>query len=164
MNELPLFSSKAFLRLLMVVINWIFLFLLFPNVFIEAAPAAQTRDQRASCISPSGDDNNPGTSPVHPWRSITKINQAQFNPGDAILFERNGIWNEILIIASPGTQDSPVIFGAHGSGEKPAIDGRGSLGHCIASDNQAGYIVIDGLRLIHCGDPNTPALGPDFDE
>ena len=43
-------------------------------------------------ISPNGNDSNNGTNPANAWRTIEKINQVFFSPGDQILFEGNGTW------------------------------------------------------------------------
>lgn len=130
----------------------------------ENASALEYQSATTYYVSPSGDDNNPGTSQSEAWKTIAKVNSMSFIPGDSILFERGGVWNETLVISSSGFEENPIVFGTYGSGEKPTIDGSGFLSRCIASDNQSDYIVIDSLYLMRCGDPDTPAQSPDFDE
>ncbi len=47
-----------------------------------------------------GSDSNNGTSPITAWKSINKLNQQKFVPGDAILFRRGQIWREQLNLQS----------------------------------------------------------------
>ena len=41
-------------------------------------------------VSPSGNDNNPGTSATAPWQSINRVNQATFQAGDQLAGRRDG--------------------------------------------------------------------------
>ena len=70
-----------------------------------------------------GDDANSGTSLSTPWKSVSKVNNGIFLPGDSILFKRNEIWREQLIIPSSGEQDNPIVYGAYGEGNKPLFLG-----------------------------------------
>ena len=56
----------------------------------------------------NGNDNKTGTSPITAWRSISKINNSSFLPGDSILFLRNEIWREQLIVSSSGEEGNPI--------------------------------------------------------
>ena len=71
--------------------------------------------------SVQGNDANNGLSATAPWKTIAKINSRSFNPGDAILFKRGGVWKEQLIVPSSGNASNPITFGAYGSGAKPII-------------------------------------------
>jgi hypothetical protein len=130
----------------------------------DRASALETDAGNIYYVSHYGNDSHSGTSPDEAWRSISKVNSITFDPGDQILFERNGVWNEKLIISSSGTLANPIVFSAYGNGEKPTIDGNNTLSQCVASDNQADNIVIDGLRFINCGDPGYAPSGPEFEE
>ncbi len=88
-------------------------------------------------ISPSGDDANDGTSPETAWKNVDAINlhNGQIQPGDAVLFERGGIYRSVAsLLAEPipeGVQSTSaqqiiyaqpgVTYGAYGEGAKPAI-------------------------------------------
>jgi hypothetical protein len=87
-----------------------------------------------------------------------------FEPGDQVLFECYGVWNEKFIISSLGTEESPIVIGVYCNGEKPTIHGNTTLDQYVASDNQADYIVIDRLRFTNCGDPRFTPSGPEFEE
>jgi len=87
-----------------------------------------------------GNDGNNGTSPSSAWKTISKVNSYDFNPGDSILFKRGEVWRERLIVSSSGNSNNPIIFGAYGTGNKPLI--LGSVERNDASDwvNEGGNI------------------------
>lgn len=72
-------------------------------------------------ISSNGNDDNDGTSPATAWKTTDALlmNNYLLEPGDAVLFERGGIYRRNSpIIAMEG-----VTYGAYGEGDKPAIYG-----------------------------------------
>lgn len=68
-------------------------------------------------VSNSGDDSNDGKSPETAWATLAKVNSANLKKGDAVLFERGGIWRGSLI-AKDG-----VTYSAWGQGDKPKLFG-----------------------------------------
>ncbi len=80
--------------------------------------------------SMSGDDSFDGLSAQSPWRSLSKVNAAELRPGDAVLFQRGGLWRGTLVPHS-GREGAPVTYGAYGEGVRPLLLGsvsRGKLG------------------------------------
>ena len=77
--------------------------------------------------STDGNDNSGGLSSTAAWKTISKVNQSQFQPGDFILFKRGKIWREQLIVKSSGSPGSPITFGAYGVGNGPIISGADIL-------------------------------------
>ncbi len=63
----------------------------------------------------NGNDKNLGTSPENPLRSIGAISRLRLRPGDAVLFERGGIYRGTF------TASQGVSYGAYGEGPKPLI-------------------------------------------
>ena len=107
-----------------------------------------------------GNDGNNGTSPSSAWKTISKVSNYHFNPGDSILFKRGEVWRERLVITNSGAPNNPINYGAYGNGAKPML--LGSVERNAESDwvNEGGNIwstVIpkDGNELL----PN-----PSFDE
>ena len=94
-------------------------------------------------ISWRGNDDNDGTSPNSPWRSLSKLNenQEQFQEGDAVLFERNGIYRGNINVVSG------VSYGAYGTGSKPCL--YGSLKNYAARNlwKQTGVPNVWGIEL-----------------
>jgi hypothetical protein len=71
-------------------------------------------------VSNSGSDAANGTSPATAWQTVAKVDAAQFNPGDQILFQRGGQWREALAInGQRGSVGDPIIFGAYGDPSQP---------------------------------------------
>ncbi|MBE7038458.1 MAG: hypothetical protein E7404_06120 [Ruminococcaceae bacterium] len=69
-------------------------------------------------VSNNGDDNNSGLSPEEAWKTIDKVNSMQYNNGDAVLFERGGLWRGATVLCKSG-----VTYAAYGEGEKPKLYG-----------------------------------------
>jgi hypothetical protein len=82
-----------------------------------------SRATRYYVDSTNGHDSNEGTSEAIPWKTISKVNRSQFQPGDFILFSCGGIWREQLNIPSSGSIALPIHFSAFGDGNKPIING-----------------------------------------
>ena len=70
-------------------------------------------------VSPNGDDSNDGKSPQSAKKTVDSISRLYLNPGDAVFFERSGVWRlSRAIVCEEG-----VTYGAYGTGEKPAFYG-----------------------------------------
>jgi len=74
----------------------------------------------------SGSDENDGDAPTAAWKSLARVNRAEFQSGDRILLRRGGRWPEALLVPSAGTESVPLVFGAYGEGPLPIIDGEGA--------------------------------------
>lgn len=67
-------------------------------------------------VSNSGNDSNDGKSPETAWATVTHVNRATLNAGDAVFFERGGTWR-----ATPVHTQEGVTYSAYGEGAKPRI-------------------------------------------
>ncbi len=93
-----------------------------------AAPATTTSSSNGRVYyvdATLGSDANDGTSTSRPWKSLAKVHNTTFQPGDTILFKRGEIWrdNNLYIDKGAGTAGAPITFGAYGTGAKPEING-----------------------------------------
>jgi Right handed beta helix region/Polysaccharide deacetylase len=75
-------------------------------------------------VDPSGSNGNDGLSPQTPWRTLLKVGISTFQPGDQVLFKRDGVWNEWLTPPSSGTAGNLIKFDAYGNGRPPEFTGR----------------------------------------
>lgn len=79
----------------------------------------------------NGNDSNNGTSPSTAWRTISKVNNYDFNTSSGnivVAFKRGEIWREQLSPNDGGTgENNRIIFTAYGTGRKPIILGSNSL-------------------------------------
>ncbi|MFH1440919.1 MAG: LamG-like jellyroll fold domain-containing protein [Candidatus Omnitrophota bacterium] len=69
-------------------------------------------------VSNSGEDNNDGMSISDPWKTIAKVNEFSFSPGDTIHFERGGLWRENLYPQS-GEETACIKYTSYGDENKP---------------------------------------------
>ena len=74
-------------------------------------------------VDPAGSNGNTGLSPAAPWRTLLKVGISTFQPGDTILFKRDGVWNEWLTPPSSGAAGNLIKFDAYGSGRPPEFTG-----------------------------------------
>jgi hypothetical protein len=74
-------------------------------------------------VDPAGSNGNSGLSPQAPWRTLLKVGISSFQPGDSILFKRDGVWNEWLTPPSSGAAGNPIKFDAYGNGRPPEFTG-----------------------------------------
>jgi hypothetical protein len=88
-----------------------------------SAVLACSSQARTYYVSPSGNDNNSGTSTSAPWRSITKVNKVSYSPGDFIAFQGGGTYWGTIMPYSSGTSSAPIVFGSYGSGKANVPEG-----------------------------------------
>lgn len=93
--------------------------LLMAAAFLCAGASATTY-----YVDPAGSNANDGLSPQTPWRTLLKVGISTFQPGDVILFKRDGVWNEWLTPPSSGTAGNLIKFDAYGNGRAPEFTGR----------------------------------------
>ncbi|MBQ0084426.1 MAG: hypothetical protein KBS52_06670 [Clostridiales bacterium] len=66
-------------------------------------------------VAADGNDNNPGTSPDKPWKTIYKINTTEIPEGSLVSFKRGDRFYGVI------QPKSSVDYGAYGVGFKPQI-------------------------------------------
>jgi len=74
-------------------------------------------------VDPAGSNANDGLSPATPWRTLLKVGISTLQPGDSILFKRDGVWNEWLTPPSSGAAGNLIKFDAYGNGRPPEFTG-----------------------------------------
>lgn len=98
-------------------------------------------------ISNAGNDNNAGTSEAEAWRSLSKASSMTLQPGDLLLLECGGVWNEQLCPKGSGTEEQPIVLGCYGTGNKPLINGSGAsglyYGGAVSLFNQSYWTIQD---------------------
>lgn len=83
----------------------------------DALVQGETYTGTAYYISNSGSNKNNGKSPEKAWATLEKLKEVTLKSGDAVFFERGGIWYGTL------NARSGVTYSAYGEGEKPIITG-----------------------------------------
>ena len=87
-----------------------------------------------------GDDANPGTSASRAWRTLEKVNNTTFSPGDGIFFRRGTTCPGALQPQGSGEDGQPITIGAYGRGLRPIIDGGGNEAAFLLFNQQYWHI------------------------
>jgi len=106
-------------------------------------------------VSPSGNDNNPGTSPAQAWKTIDKVNTVAFSAGDSILFEGGQTFSgQFVFDNEAGTSTSPITVSSYGTGRatlsNPTMGVEGSPSTGLGIYDNAGF-EINNLILVGPG-------------
>ena len=116
-----------------------------------------------------GNDDNDGMA-GNPWKTVQKVNDAGFSPGEIIAFKRGEVWRETLIPPSSGSSDKPITFTAYGSGAAPIINGADFLTSWsntsgdvweAAAASQVRNVFLNGTKQ-HQGVTPNPPVDDDF--
>lgn len=96
-------------------------------------------------IGSNGNDNASGLAPAQAWRTIRKVNQTVFSPGDTILFEGGAMFKGPLIFDKKdrGTADAPIVIGSYRLGEAGRATISAGLGTGVDVYNTSGIHLRD---------------------
>lgn len=108
-------------------------------------------------VSADGQDTNDGKSPATAWRTIKKVNDYKFEPGDGVFFKRGDSFRASGISL---TLQSGVTYSAYGEGDKPVLMGSVNASNPLKWKETdipnvyrfsepveyAGSVIIDGGR------------------
>ncbi len=92
--------------------------------------------------SAGGVDGNNGTSTSTPWKTLTKVNNTTFQPGDFILFKAGGVWTGTTQLnpKGSGTTNNPIVIDMYGTGSKPLIDAGTATGNGVVYLSNQQYL------------------------
>lgn len=110
----------------------------FISVFMLAAVCTYSQS-KTYFISPDGNDNASGLSLKTAWKSLDKVNQTTFLPGDQILFESGRVWYGQLQPKGSGEEGKPIILSSYGGRDKPVINIGKAEGAGIRLFNQSWW-------------------------
>lgn len=106
-------------------------------------------------LSPDGDDSNSGLSVKEPWKTIEKVNQVTFKPGDMLLLKSGGVWYGQMHPLGSGEENKPIIISKYGDGATPVINIGDAEGAAIRLVNQSWW----EIRNIEITSGARPELG-----
>ncbi len=98
-----------------------------------------------------GNDSNPGTSASHSWKTLQKVNEAHYQPGDHILFRSGSRWEGQFTLPSSGSANSPIMVDRYGKGPLPRIDGNGAVENVLCLQN-VEQVEVRHLEITNHGD------------
>lgn len=96
--------------------------------------------------SREGLDTASGLSPSDSWKTLEKVNNHSFHPGDSIFFKREGIWTGELTLNSSGTENRPIIITAYDKGKDPVIKNPG-IEHGVAIRLNGDWIILENFMV-----------------
>lgn len=102
-----------------------------------------------------GNDQNHGTTKARPWKTLARVNQQIFQPGDQILLKRGDTWQGFLRLKGNGTKQQPIRLASYDRGERPVIHGGGTTYGVYSStvllENQSHWR-IEQLEITNLGE------------
>ena len=69
-----------------------------------------------------GDDRADGRTPASAWRTLERVGQTEFAPGNALLLKRGSTCEGTLWPKGSGAAGKPITLGSYGSGPMPLVD------------------------------------------
>jgi hypothetical protein len=109
--------------------------------------------------SDSGNDSNPGTATGHAWKTLDRVNQQTFQPGDRLLFKAGTTYRGQLKPQGGGAMvnDKPVsaTISQYGTGPRPRIDGEGAYLDTVLLRNVEFWDLQD-LEITNLGTNRQP--------
>ncbi|MGC5021023.1 hypothetical protein [Micromonospora sp. DT47] len=87
-----------------------------------------------------GNDAAKGTAPDKAWKSLARVNQVTYQPGDSISLRRGTTCTGVLQPKGSGTPSAPITLGAYGSGAQPKIVGTGGRATVLLRNVQGWHI------------------------
>lgn len=128
-----------FILFCLIALQW-------PGNGIQAQPLAEGTVYYVD--SENGSDANSGLTRKQAWRSIGRVNEAVFRPGDRILFKAGCRWTGQLRPKGSGTDGSPIRISSYGRGALPYISQGERSGFVLLLRDQEyweiGNLEIDG--------------------
>ena len=114
---------------------------------VEVTAQTERTERTTFYVSNNGDDSADGQSPETAWKTLDRVNAEHFIPGDQILFECGGKWeNQTLQPQGSGSADAMITIGNYGEGELPQIAANGKMKDALYLCNQQ-YWEISGLDI-----------------
>lgn len=104
---------------------------------------AENAGQTFYVDSMAGLDENTGNSPELAWKSLDRVNQQVFRPGDSILFKAGGKWTGQLRLRGSGLPNRPICVDRYDSGNLPLISQGSMSGAVVELKDQEGWEICN---------------------
>ncbi len=118
---------------------------------LSAVGCSGTQKARTYYVdSTLGNDSNNGLSTDRAWKSLERVNQVDFAPGDKLLFKAGTRYEGRLHPKGSGTAINPIVIDRYGEGEKPLVAAEGKFHEALLLENQE-YWEVSNLQLTNTG-------------
>lgn len=102
-----------------------------------------------------GKDSNHGLSPEFPFKTLKKLNQLIFKPGDQILLRSGSVFYGQIKPKGSGSLKNPILLSSYQAGNKPIIDAQGKFESTLFIENISHWIV-ENLEIVNFGEKPEP--------
>lgn len=103
----------------------------------------------------NGSDTSSGKGPDKAWKSLAKVNEQLFQPGDRILFKAGTEYEGQLEPKGNGSEKAPIVIDIYGGDKKPVLHGKGVKQHTLLLAN-AEYWEVNNLEITNQGEQPDP--------
>jgi hypothetical protein len=100
--------------------------------------------------SAAGNDANAGNSAAAAWRTLKRVAEADFQPGDRILLRCGSVFREQLAPHSSGSPGAPIVIDRYGEGPMPRID-AGDVSEDAVLLRNVQHIEVRNLEVTNRG-------------
>ena len=102
-------------------------------------------------VSNTGDDELDGLSEKTAFKSIARVNQIDLQPGDAVLFECGGVYEDACLeLTTSGSPEAHILLSWYGKGAYPVIRGGENYDRqYILHENRIATVAVK-LTSAHC--------------
>jgi hypothetical protein len=108
----------------------------------------------------NGDDANTGESATKAWKTLSKANAQDFEPGDALKLKRGVQFMGGLSLELNGTAEEPIVIGAYGEGPLPVINAKGYRAGVHLRNSH--HVVVRDLEITADGGKTVDGSNPGF--
>lgn len=130
----------------MIKLRQISILILLFSLIISTENSFSASYKKYYVDSHNGNDQYAGTSKSRAWKSLSKVNQTRFKPGDQIFFIRGGEWEGQLVPQGSGNDKLKITYGAYGKGLLPKIAANGKFKDAILLKNLSN-IILENLDV-----------------
>ncbi len=137
---------------------------LFSFLFLGFSIAAISQN-KVYYVSAMGNDASDGLTTTTAWKSISKANMVDLEPGDKLLFEGGKTFNGTLLLNQEdrGLKTSPIVIGSYGTGKALIYGSKGILATNAGGIEIHNLVVKgDGSQFTYVGADSTANDGVHF--
>lgn len=121
--------------------------LIFLGGFIPQSVKAESEIGETYYVdSKDGEDTNDGKSKDNSWKTLDKVNEVIFEPGDKILFKSGEVFSGVLQPKGSGIEGAPIIIDMYGGDSKPLFIGKEDAKYVVHLNN-IEYLELNNLDI-----------------
>jgi hypothetical protein len=100
-------------------------------------------------VAANGNDEWDGLTEATPFKTINRVNQIRFQPGDELRFQRGDTFCGAIQLKGSGSEANPVKVGAYGNGPAPVITGASVIFQGMASGEACLQVLVaDSVKQV----------------